>query len=63
MTGLILKDALVLKKSLKSYLLLLAVYAVLTVTGLFSISFVAAFLEVIAMMLPMSAFAFDEQAH
>ena len=35
MTGLILKDALVLKKSLKSYLLLLAVYAVLTVTGLF----------------------------
>ena len=63
MTGLILKDALVLKKSLKSYLLLLAVYAVLAVTGLFSISFVAAFLEVIAMMLPMSAFAFDEQAH
>ena len=63
MTGLILKDALVLKKSLKSYLLLLAVYAVLTVPGLFSISFVAAFLEVIAMMLPMSAFAFDEQAH
>ena len=33
MNGLILKDALVLKKSLKSYLLLLAVYAVLTVTG------------------------------
>ena len=63
MTGLLLKDALVLKKSLNTYLLLLAVYAVLTVTGLFSISFVAAFLEVIAMMLPMSAFAFDEQAH
>ena len=63
MTGLILKDALVLKKTLKTYLLLLAVYAVLAAVGVFSVSFVTAFLEVIALMLPMSAFAFDEQAH
>ena len=33
MTGLILKDALVLKKTLKTYLLLLAVYAVLAAVG------------------------------
>ena len=63
MTGLVLKDALVLKKTLKTYLLLLAVYAVLAAVDIFSVSFVAAFLEVIALMLPMSAFAFDEQAH
>lgn len=63
MTGLILKDALVLKKTLKTYLLLLAVYAVLAAVGIFTLSFVTAFLEVIALMLPMSTFAFDEQAH
>ncbi len=64
MTGLILKDALVLKKSLRE----LSASAG-RVRGadrhrpILDKLLWPPFLEVIAMMLPMSAFAFDEQAH
>lgn len=62
MTGLILKDALVMRKTLKTYILFLAFYAAMAVMGIFSLGFVVAFLQVIVMMLPLSAFAYDEQA-
>ena len=62
MTGLILKDMLVLRKSLKTYVLFLAFYVIMAVVGMFSISFITAFVQVIVMMLPMSSFAYDEQA-
>lgn len=62
MTGLIVKDILVLRKALRSYALFLLFYVGLAAVGLFSISFVTAFVQVIVMILPMSAFAYDEQA-
>ena len=62
MTGLILKDFLVMRKTIKTYALLLLFYVIMTVLDLFSISFTTAILEVIVMMLPMSAFSYDEMA-
>lgn len=62
MTGLIIKDFLILRKTLKSYLLIICIYAALAALGMFSISFVAAFISVMVMILPISAFAYDEQA-
>ena len=62
MTGLILKDVLVLRKALRSYALFLFFYMGMAAVGLFSISFITAFIQVIVMILPMSAFAYDEQA-
>lgn len=57
MSGLLLKDLLVLRKGAKSYLIFLALYAVLSLywsNGLFS-----TLLVVIVMMLPMNCFAWD----
>ena len=62
MTGLVLKDFLVLRKALKSYVLFLLFYFILALVGLFSISFITAFVQILVMILPMSAFAYDEQA-
>ena len=62
MTGLILKDFLVLRKTLKSYVLFLLFYFIMALVGLFSIAFITAFVQVIVMILPMSSFAYDEQA-
>lgn len=62
MSGLVLKDMLVLRKSLKTYVLFLAFYVVMAVVGMFSISFITAFVQIIVMLLPMSSFAYDEQA-
>ena len=62
MTGLVLKDILVLRKALKTYLLFLIFYFVMALLDLFSIAFITAFVQVIVMMLPMSSFAYDEQA-
>lgn len=62
MTGLVLKDILVLRKSLKTYLLFLIFYFVMALLGLFSISFIAAFVQIIVMLLPMSSFAYDDLA-
>lgn len=62
MTGLIVKDILVQRKTLRSYALFLLFYLGMAAVGLFSISFVTAFVQIIVMILPMSAFAYDEQA-
>lgn len=62
MSGLIVKDFLVLRKTFKSYLLIIGLYAALSAMGMFNISFVAAFISVMVMLLPISAFAYDEQA-
>lgn len=63
MTGLIWKDLLVLRKQMKSYLIILALYLVLAALGLFPISVVSATLEIILLMLPLSAFTYDEMSH
>ena len=62
MTGLILKDILVMRKSLKTYILLMLFYLIMAVTGTLSVSFSVSFMEVILLVLPLSAFAYDEQA-
>lgn len=62
MTGLIMKDLLVSKRSLKAYLGIMLFYAVLTFLGVFNISFVTAFVSVMLIMLPIGAFSYDEAA-
>ena len=62
MTGLILKDFLVSKRSLKAYLGIMIFYAVLTFLDVFNISFVTAFVSVMLIMLPIGAFSYDEAA-
>ena len=62
MTGLIMKDMLVSKRSLKAYLGIMIFYVVLTFMGVFSIAFVTAFVSVMLIMLPIGAFTYDEQA-
>ena len=62
MTGLIWKDFCVMRKALKSYLLIMMLYAVLAYMELFNYSFIITFIQVILMVLPISAFAYDEQA-
>ena len=62
MTGLIWKDFMVSKRTVKAYLGIMIFYAAMTVMGMFSVTFVTAFISVILIMLPISAFAYDEQA-
>lgn len=62
MTGLILKDFLVSKRSLKAYFGIMIFYAALTFLGVFNISFVTAFVSVMLIMLPIGAFSYDEAA-
>lgn len=62
MTGLIMKDFFVMRKSLKSYLMIMVLYLVLAWMDIFDYSFIMAFVQVMLMVLPISAFAYDEQA-
>ena len=60
MTGLIVKDFLVMRKSIKTYILFLLFYFVMAALGIFPISFITAMVQIIIMMLPLSAFSYDE---
>lgn len=62
MIGLIWKDILVMRKTLRTYLLFLGFYLAMALVGIFNLSFVVAFIQVIMLMLPISAFSFDEAA-
>jgi len=62
MTGLILKDLLVLRKVFRSYVLVLAVYVALTFTGMWSPEFLGGFAMLMVAMAPMNLFAYDKQA-
>lgn len=62
MTGLILKDFFVMRKSLKSYLLIMVLYAVLAWLDILNYGFIITFIQVMLMVLPITAFAYDEQA-
>ena len=62
MTGLILKEFLILRKTLRTYLLFVVVYVGLAGTGMWSPQFVSGFVMVIIAVLPMNVFAFDKQA-
>lgn len=62
MTGLLWKDLLVARKTILSYFVFMLIYCGMAVMGMFNITFVTGFLSVLVMMLPMTAFAYDEQA-
>ena len=62
MTGLILKDLFVMRKVLRSYLLLIVIYAILAYLDFFDYSFIITFIQIILAVLPISAFAYDEQS-
>ena len=62
MTGLIWKDFYVMRKAVTSYLVVLVIYGVLAYLELFNFGFIITFLQVMLMVLPMSAFAYDAQA-
>lgn len=62
MIGLLHKDLLLLRKSLMTYGLFLVLYLGLSVAGVFPLSVASAALEVCLLMLPLSAFAYDDQA-
>lgn len=62
MIGLFWKDLLVARKTILSYFLFMLLYCGMALMGMFNITFVTGFLSVMVMMLPMTAFAYDEQA-
>ena len=62
MTGLMMKDLLVMRKALKSYFLIIAFYAVLAWMDILNFGFIITFIQVMLMVLPISAFAYDDQA-
>ena len=62
MTGLILKDFFLMRKGLKSYLLIMVLYAVMAWLDILNFGFIITFVQVMLMVLPISAFAYDEQA-
>ena len=62
MCGLIWKDFLVLRKNLRLYVLFLLGYLGMALLGIFDLTFVTTFCSVILMILPISAFSYDEFA-
>lgn len=62
MTGLVLKDILVLRKAAKIYIAMLAFYLVLTITGAFDKTMMTGFVTLFTMMMPISSFSYDELA-
>ena len=62
MTGLVKKDFYLSLSMLKSYVLVAAGFAVLTLTGIYDISFFVTYLSVMCIMIPVNLFAYDEQA-
>lgn len=55
MIGLVWKDLLILRKTLKTYILFLAFYLLLAVLDIFPVSTITAVTQLIIMMLPLSA--------
>ena len=62
MSGLVLKDLLVLRKQGRSYLLIIGIYMVLAFAGVFDYSILSTMMVVLTMMLPMATFSYDELA-
>ena len=62
MWGLIVKDLLCLRKSLKVYAIAFLIYGGLCLTGIWQPDFLAAFLALVVMMLPMSIFSSDQMS-
>ena len=63
MTGLIIKDFLILRKSLRAYLFMLLIYAAIAFSGAWSADIIGVLVVVMVGLLPMNVFAYDKQAH
>ena len=62
MTGLIAKDFLVMRKSIRTYILFLIFYSIMAALGIFPVSIVTTLVQLIIMMMPLSTFSYDELA-
>lgn len=62
MFGLVCKDFLVGRKNILYYFGFLVIYGVLSVMGVFPYSILAGMVALVGLMLPMSSFAYDDQA-
>lgn len=62
MFGLAIKDFLVMRKSVTYYLGFMAVYGFLAACGVLPYSILAGMVPLVGLMLPMSSFAYDDQA-
>lgn len=62
MFGFALKDLLVMRKNITYYVVFLVVYGFLSATGVFPYSVLAGLVVLVGLMLPMSSFAYDDQA-
>lgn len=62
MIGLMTKDFLVMRKALKSYLLIMVLYAVMAWLDVLNYGFIITFIQVMLMVLPITVFSYDEQA-
>lgn len=62
MFGLVIKDFLVMRKNVTYYFGFLVVYGFLAACGVFPYSILAGMVAMVGLMLPMSSFAFDDQA-
>lgn len=62
MLGLVLKDFLVGRKNILYYFGFLVIYGVLSAAGVFPYSILAGLVALVGLMLPMSSFAYDDQA-
>ena len=63
MIGLILKDFLILRKTLRTYLLMMVVYAAIAFSGIWSADIIGVMTVVTVALLPMNVFSYDKQAH
>ena len=62
MMGLVKKDLYLSVSMLRSYVLVAAIFALLTLFGIYEISFFVAYISVMCIMIPVNLFAYDEQA-
>ena len=62
MTGMVIKDFYVMSAMAKTYLVMMAVFLILNVLGIYDTSIFGVMFIVILMVMPTSAFAYDEQA-
>ncbi len=61
MTGLILKDFLILRKTLRTYLFMLVIYTGIAFSGVLTADIVGVLMVVTVSILPMNVFAYDKQ--
>ncbi len=62
MSGIVLKDLLVLRKQGKSYAMIIGIYALMSLAGIFDYTMLSSMAVVIVMMLPITSFSYDELA-